>query len=88
MIIEDGREFDAPTELGREAPIPDIKTVKYASVWFQNFLVRFRNIKDKEAYVSLQNALVDYLWEKYSNAIIKPTVVIREFREWMFPCYY
>ena len=61
MIIEDEREFDAPTEIGREVPPPQTKIAEDKNVSFQNFLVRFRNIKDKKAYVLLQNALVDHL---------------------------
>lgn len=68
MIIEDERELDAPIELGREAPLPDIEIAEDENVRFQNFLARFKNIKDKEAHFSLRNALVDHLWEKYSNA--------------------
>jgi len=44
------RELDAPIELGREAPHPSIKIAEDENVWFQNFLARFRNIKDKEAH--------------------------------------
>ncbi|XP_033140542.1 putative nuclease HARBI1 [Brassica rapa] len=68
MIIEDERELDAPIEFGREAPPPDIEIAEDENVRFQNFLARFRNIKNKEAHFSLRNALIDHLWEKYSNA--------------------
>ena len=74
MIIEDECEFDAPTELGRKAPLPDTEIVEDENVRFQK-KNRFRNIKDTEAYVSLRNALVDHLWEKYSNIIIKSTYI-------------
>ena len=60
MIIEDEREFATPTELGREAPPPDTEIAEDENL-FQNFFVRFRNIKDKKTYVSLRNALVDHL---------------------------
>ena len=32
MIIEDGREFDAPIEIEKEAPTPDIKISKDENV--------------------------------------------------------
>ena len=64
----DERELDAPIEFGREAPPPGIKIAEDENVRFQNFLAWFRNIKDKEAHFSLQNALVDHLWKNYSNA--------------------
>ena len=38
MIIEDERELDAPIELGREAPPPDIEIAEDENVRFQNFL--------------------------------------------------
>ena len=61
IIIENEREFDAPTELGREGTPPYIKIAEDENVRFQSFLVRFRNIKNKEVYVSLRNVLVDHL---------------------------
>ncbi|RID62090.1 hypothetical protein BRARA_E01184 [Brassica rapa] len=60
---ENERELDAPIELEREAPPPDIEIAEDENVRFQNFLARFRNIKNKEAHFSLRNALL-YLWEK------------------------
>ena len=58
MIIEDERELDAPIELGREAPPPDIEIAEDENVRFQNFLARFRNIKNKEAHLSKIKKLI------------------------------
>ena len=43
----DERKLDASIELGREAPPPGIEIVEDENVRFQNFLTRFRNIKNK-----------------------------------------
>ena len=58
MIIEDERELDAPIELGREAPPPDIEIAEDENVRFQNFLARFRNIKNKKAHLSKIKKLI------------------------------
>ena len=34
---------------------------------FQQFLSRNLQIKDKEAHLSLRNALIDHIWEHYGN---------------------
>ena len=67
MIIEDERDLDAPIGIGREAPPPEVQIPDNEDNRFQEFLSRFRKIKDKEAHFSLRNALIDHLWEKFSN---------------------
>ena len=57
----------APIELGREAPPPEVQIPDNEDNRLQEFLSRFRKIKDKEAHFSLRNALIDHLWEKFSN---------------------
>ena len=54
-------ELDAPIELGRKTPPPDIEIAEDENVRFQNFLARFRNIKDKETHFFLRNTLLDHL---------------------------
>ena len=61
MIIEDERDLDAPIGIGREAPPPDVQIPDNENNRFQEFLSRFRKIKDKEAYFSFRNALIDHL---------------------------
>lgn len=67
MIIEDERDLDAPIEATMEVPAPDVQMVNDETSRFQEFLARFKKIKDKEAHIALRNALIDHLWEEYSN---------------------
>ncbi|CAH8278461.1 unnamed protein product [Arabidopsis lyrata] len=67
FIIEDERDLNAPIEVGREDPPPEVELAEDESTRFQEFLARYQQIKDKEAHFSLRNALVDHLWEKYTN---------------------
>ena len=34
---------------------------------FQQFLARNLRIKNKEAHISLKNALIEHIWEHYGN---------------------
>ena len=61
MIIEDERDLDAPIGIGREAPPPEVQIPDNEDNQFQEFLSRFRKIKDKETHFSLRNALIDHL---------------------------
>ncbi|KAL8534447.1 hypothetical protein ACS0TY_010456 [Phlomoides rotata] len=67
MIIEDERDLDAPIEVPVEVSSPNIEFVENEPIRFQNFLSRFREIRNPEGHFSLRNALIDYLWEEYSN---------------------
>ncbi|XP_057804527.1 uncharacterized protein LOC131019919 [Salvia miltiorrhiza] len=67
MIIEDERDLSAPIQEMREVPTPDVETVPNEARQFQEFLARYRSIKDKSAHLALRDALVDHLWEEYSN---------------------
>jgi len=68
MIIDDERDLEAPIEVEREVPFPEVEIVGNNNARFQEFLSRFRKIKDKEAHFLLRNALVDHLWENYTNS--------------------
>ncbi|XP_075507570.1 uncharacterized protein LOC142544402 [Primulina tabacum] len=50
----------------REAPTPDVEMVIDENIRFQEFLARYKKIKDKNAHYALRNALIDHLWEEYS----------------------
>ncbi|KAL8531513.1 hypothetical protein ACS0TY_008198 [Phlomoides rotata] len=67
MIIEDERVLDAPIEVAREVPSPNLEFVENESDRFQNFMGRFRQIRNAEAHYAFRNALIDHLWEEYSN---------------------
>ncbi|XP_010495651.1 PREDICTED: uncharacterized protein LOC104772772 [Camelina sativa] len=67
MIIEDERDLNASIEAGREAPAPEVEIADDENTRFQEFLARYREIKDRDAHFSLRNALINHLWEKYTN---------------------
>ena len=60
MIIEDERDLNAPIEVVREAPPPEVEIAVDDNTHFQEFLTRYRQIKDKEAHFALRNALIDH----------------------------
>ncbi|XP_020262276.1 uncharacterized protein LOC109838230 [Asparagus officinalis] len=68
MIIEDKRDLCAPIQEVREAPTPEVDTVADKTTRFNQFIARYRQIKDKDAHISLRNALIDRLWEEYTNS--------------------
>ena len=68
MIIEDEHDLDAPIEDAMEVPNPEVQMVVDENTRFQQFLARHRQIKDKDAQIALRNALIDHLWEKYTNS--------------------
>ncbi|KAK2656480.1 hypothetical protein Ddye_009532 [Dipteronia dyeriana] len=68
MIIEDERDVDATIEDHMEAPTPQVGRVIDENTRFQEFLTRHRQIKDKEAHITLRNALIDHLWDEYTNS--------------------
>ena len=68
MIIDDERDLEALIEVKREVPSPEVEIVGNNNARFQEFLSRFRKIKDKKAHFLLRNTLVDHLWENYTNS--------------------
>ena len=68
MIIEDERNLDAPIQEAREAPTPEVEIVVDENIRFHQFIARHRQIKDKDAHIALRNALIDHLWEEYTNS--------------------
>ncbi|XP_024009204.1 uncharacterized protein LOC112084190 [Eutrema salsugineum] len=68
MIIEDERDLSAPIEVRREVLPPEVEIEANESIRFQEFLARYRKIKDKEIHFSLRNTLIDHLWEKYVSS--------------------
>ncbi|XP_020255247.1 uncharacterized protein LOC109832226 [Asparagus officinalis] len=68
MIIEDERDVYAPIQEVREAPIPEVDIVADETTRFTQFITRYRQINDKDAHIALRNALIDHLWEEYTNS--------------------
>ena len=67
MIIKDERDVDAAIQDHTEAPTPKVEMVLDENTRFREFLARHRQIRDKNAHVALRNALIDHLWEEYTN---------------------
>ena len=71
MIIEDERDLDAPIVVGREVSPPEVEIAEDETTQFQKLFSRFRQIKDKEAHLSLRNALIDHFWENVVIVLFK-----------------
>ncbi|PKU76297.1 hypothetical protein MA16_Dca019526 [Dendrobium catenatum] len=67
MIIEDERNLTRPGQVPREAPPPDVEKVTDENIQFQEFIARHKQIRNKEAHIALRNALIDHLWDQYTN---------------------
>ncbi|KAK2652143.1 hypothetical protein Ddye_011999 [Dipteronia dyeriana] len=61
MIINDERDVDALIEDHMEAPTSEVEMMLDENTRFQEFLAQHREIKDKDAHIALQNALIDHL---------------------------
>ena len=68
MIVEDERDLSAPIEAMIETPPPEIEMMVGENIRFQEFLTRYRQIRDKDAHITLRNTLIDHLWEEYTNS--------------------
>ena len=61
MIVEDEHDIHAPTVDGREALAPEVEMAVDENARFENFLERFKKIKDKDAHIAFRNALIEHL---------------------------
>ncbi|KAL8470837.1 hypothetical protein ACS0TY_033416 [Phlomoides rotata] len=75
MIIEDERDLEAPIEATPRVPAPDILTPQVPATprdnensSFKAYVARYKKIRDKDAHITLRNALIDHLWEGFSNS--------------------
>ena len=68
MIIEDERDVNATINDWMQAQIPTVDISIDENTRFQEFLARHKQIKDKEAHIALRNALIDHLWDEFSNS--------------------
>ncbi|XP_042058643.1 uncharacterized protein LOC121803008 isoform X2 [Salvia splendens] len=67
MIVEDERDLSSPIKVARHAPQPEVEMTTNEDVRFQEYLTRYAAIRNKNAHLELRNALVDHLWENFSN---------------------
>ncbi|XP_024978420.1 uncharacterized protein LOC112515737 [Cynara cardunculus var. scolymus] len=66
MIIEDERDINAPIEERREVQAVGVEMMNDGGL--EQFLARHKKIKDKDAHFELRNALIDHLWDEYTNS--------------------
>ena len=67
MIIEDELDINAPIRDARVVSVLQVEMAINENTRFQQFLSRNLQIKNKEAHLSLRNALIDHIWEHYGN---------------------
>ena len=65
MIIEDERDLNSRIEEVVDASILTVEMVVDEHTCFQKFLSRYHKIRDKDVYITLRKALIEYLWEEY-----------------------
>ena len=68
MIIEDERDLNAPIEVVREAPPPEVEIAVDDIPVFSNFLLGIDKSRIKKLTSHFENALIDHLWEEYTNS--------------------
>ena len=69
MIIED--EYDTHGSIVdlNVMFVPEVDMIVDKTEQFQQFFARHKRIKDKEAHYAFRNAVIEHLWEIYSNNI-------------------
>ncbi|KAL8125596.1 hypothetical protein AgCh_013028 [Apium graveolens] len=68
-LADDERDLSAPIQESVKIPDPEVQTVENdENARFQQFLGRYRKIKNKEAHIALRDALIEHLWEQYTNS--------------------
>ncbi|KAL3618490.1 hypothetical protein CASFOL_037572 [Castilleja foliolosa] len=69
MVVEGERDLSAPVEVGRETSSqPEVEKVTGENVNFQTFMSRYKQIRNKDAHMALRNALIDHMWEEFTNS--------------------
>ncbi|KAL8547735.1 hypothetical protein ACS0TY_007166 [Phlomoides rotata] len=65
MIIEDERDLSAPIVEPRGVTTPAVEMTNNENSNFQDFLRRYRKIKDADAHLELRNKFIEHLWKEY-----------------------
>ncbi|KAK2656112.1 hypothetical protein Ddye_009164 [Dipteronia dyeriana] len=68
LLRIDEHDVTASIEDHMEAPTPEVEMMLDENTLFQQFLARHRGIRDKDAHIALRNALIDHLWDEYTNS--------------------
>ncbi|KAL5752126.1 hypothetical protein ACOSQ2_022633 [Xanthoceras sorbifolium] len=64
MIVEDEHDVHVGNDNSRKVLAPEVEMVADENTRFQQFITRYRQIRDKEAHIALRNALIEHLWEQ------------------------
>ncbi|KAL5818773.1 hypothetical protein ACOSQ4_022615 [Xanthoceras sorbifolium] len=64
MIIEDEHDVHVGNDNSRKVLAPEVEMAADENTRFQQFITRYRQIRDKEAHIALRNALIEHLWEQ------------------------
>lgn len=67
MIIENEYDVNVAIKEQMKVSTPKVKIVVNKSTQFQEILTWRKQIKDRETHITLQNALIEYLLDEYSN---------------------
>ena len=68
MIVEDERDVTAPIINHVQDPTSNVEMAVDENARFQEFLSRHRKFKNRNVHIHLRNALIEHLWEEYSNS--------------------
>ncbi|XP_024978986.1 uncharacterized protein LOC112516196 [Cynara cardunculus var. scolymus] len=68
LDAEDERDINAPIEEQNEVQDVGVEMMNDNNGGLEQFLARHRKIKDKDAHFELRNALIDHLWDEYTNS--------------------
>ncbi|KAL8540892.1 hypothetical protein ACS0TY_002222 [Phlomoides rotata] len=68
MIIEDERDLSVLIVEPREVTTPAVEMSNNKNSNSQDCLRRYSKIRDANAHFELRNALIEHLWEEYTNS--------------------
>lgn len=68
LIVEDERDLNLHVHDYVETSSAAVEMERNGDDEFQDFLSRYRQIKDKEAHFELRNALIEHIWEEHGNS--------------------
>ena len=68
MIIEDERDLSALIGQVNETPPVQVSMIVDEDARFQQFFIRYRQIRDRNTHFALRNDIIDHMWDKFSNS--------------------
>ena len=70
MIVEDERDLNVPIEIELETLPPEVEMIVDENTRFEEFISRYKKIRNNDDHIALRNALIDHFWEEYTNSNI------------------